>query len=208
MRYVATNRWIPMTIAPGTEKPIFLHIVRFSQEICVCARKTFAIRCARKTFAIRFLKWVNVSKNTSRSSRATSRFVEHQKLTTFKDFWGYCYKHFEKYCDPEEARASPPDLLVGHNEYLHFLCDHYMSRAFQSNHRRTRLLDRSNLIIIVTSQSRFYNDSTSSLSKEGSQSIVWSCSIKHTFETGRSCPRLRRLRMSYPTHTSAFICPL
>ncbi|KAA0048657.1 CACTA en-spm transposon protein [Cucumis melo var. makuwa] len=122
MRYVATNRWIPMTIAPGTEKPIFLHVVRFSQEICVCARKTFAIR---------FLKWVNVSKNTSRSSRATSRFVEHQKLTTFKDFWGYCYKHFEKYYDPEEARASPSDLLVGHNEYLHFLCDHYMSRAFQ-----------------------------------------------------------------------------
>ncbi|KAA0036686.1 CACTA en-spm transposon protein [Cucumis melo var. makuwa] len=42
----------------------------------------------------------------------------------------------------------------------------------KSNHRRTMLLDRSNLAIIAADQSRFYNDSTSSLSKEGSRSTV------------------------------------
>uniref|UniRef100_A0A9I9ECR3 Uncharacterized protein n=1 Tax=Cucumis melo TaxID=3656 RepID=A0A9I9ECR3_CUCME len=33
----------------------------------------------------------------------------------------------------------------------------------KSNHGRTRLLDRSSLTIIIVGQSRFYNDSTSSL---------------------------------------------
>ncbi|KAA0041988.1 NBS-LRR type resistance protein [Cucumis melo var. makuwa] len=39
----------------------------------------------------------------------------------------------------------------------------------------------------------------SSLSKEGSRLIVWSCSEKHTFEMGRSCPRLQRMRISIPS---------
>uniref|UniRef100_A0A9I9E5F9 NBS-LRR type resistance protein n=1 Tax=Cucumis melo TaxID=3656 RepID=A0A9I9E5F9_CUCME len=68
-------------------------------------------------------------------------------------------------------------------------------QTYWINHGRTRLLDRSNLIIIVADQSRFYNDSTSSLSKEGIRSIVWSYSDKHTFETERSCPRLQRMHI-------------
>ncbi|KAA0053399.1 CACTA en-spm transposon protein [Cucumis melo var. makuwa] len=40
--------------------------------------------------------------------------------------------HFKKYSDVEEARVNPLNLLVGRDENWHFLCDHYMSRAFQS----------------------------------------------------------------------------
>ncbi|KAA0043335.1 NBS-LRR type resistance protein [Cucumis melo var. makuwa] len=58
------------------------------------------------------------------------------------------------------------------------------------------LLDRSSLTIIASSQSRFYNDNMSSLSKEGSRSTVWSYFGKHTFETGHSCHRLRRTSFS------------
>ncbi|KAA0058377.1 CACTA en-spm transposon protein [Cucumis melo var. makuwa] len=78
------------------------------------------------------------------------RFVKHQMLTTFKEFQDDSHRHFKKYSDPKE-------LVPTHHTYW-------------SNHGRTRLLDRSSLIIIAASQSRFYNDSTSSLSKEGSQS--------------------------------------
>nr|ADN34241.1 NBS-LRR type resistance protein [Cucumis melo subsp. melo] len=65
----------------------------------------------------------------------------------------------------------------------------------RSNHRRTRLLDRSSLTIIVAGPSHFYNDSMSSLKEEGSRSIVWNCSEKHTFELGHSCRRLPRMRI-------------
>ncbi|KAA0034856.1 NBS-LRR type resistance protein [Cucumis melo var. makuwa] len=116
-------------------------------------------------------------------------------LNTFKEFWTDCHRHFKKYSDPEEARANPPNILVGRDEDWHFLCDHYMSRAFQCNHGRTRLLDRSSLTIIATGQSRFYNDSTSSLRKKGSRSIVWTCFKKHMFEPGRSCRRPQRMRI-------------
>uniref|UniRef100_A0A9I9EKX3 CACTA en-spm transposon protein n=1 Tax=Cucumis melo TaxID=3656 RepID=A0A9I9EKX3_CUCME len=40
-----------------------------------------------------------------------NRFVEHQMLTTFKEFRADCYRHFKKYSDPEEARANPPNIL-------------------------------------------------------------------------------------------------
>ncbi|XP_050936383.1 uncharacterized protein LOC127144457 [Cucumis melo] len=43
-RHVAINGRIPMTIAPGAEKPISPHAVRFSQAIGVCVRKTFPVR--------------------------------------------------------------------------------------------------------------------------------------------------------------------
>ncbi|TYK03072.1 gamma-aminobutyrate transaminase POP2 [Cucumis melo var. makuwa] len=59
-------------------------------------------------------------------------FVEHQMLSTFKEFWGDYHRHFKKYNDPEEACVNPPHLLVGRNENLHYLCDYYMSRAFQA----------------------------------------------------------------------------
>ncbi|TYK11949.1 CACTA en-spm transposon protein [Cucumis melo var. makuwa] len=89
-RHIAINGRIPMTIAPGAEKPISPHVVRFSQAIGVCVRKTFPVRCLK--------------------------FVEHQMVTTFKEFWADCHRHFKKYSDPEEARANPPNALVGRDE--------------------------------------------------------------------------------------------
>ncbi|XP_050944376.1 uncharacterized protein LOC127150552 [Cucumis melo] len=67
-----------------------------------------------------------------------NRFVEHQMLTTFKEFRADCHRHFKKYCDPEEARANPPNALVGRDEDWHFLCDHYISRAFQEQSRTNK----------------------------------------------------------------------
>ncbi|KAA0059127.1 gamma-aminobutyrate transaminase POP2 [Cucumis melo var. makuwa] len=99
---------------------------------------------------------------------AMNRFVEYQMLNTFKEFRGDYHMHFKKYSDPEQARAN-------HHTYW-------------CNYGQTRLLDRSNLTIIAEGQSHFYNNSTSLLSKEGSRSTVWSCSGKHTFETGRLSP--------------------
>ncbi|TYK27316.1 CACTA en-spm transposon protein [Cucumis melo var. makuwa] len=51
--HVAINGRIPMTIAPGEEKPISSHVVRFSQAIGVCLRKTFSVPC---------FKWVDVGR--------------------------------------------------------------------------------------------------------------------------------------------------
>ncbi|KAA0048145.1 CACTA en-spm transposon protein [Cucumis melo var. makuwa] len=50
------------------------------------------------------------------NDQAMNRFVEHQMLSTFKEFLGDCHRHFKKYNDLEEARANPPHLLVGHDE--------------------------------------------------------------------------------------------
>ncbi|TYK13588.1 CACTA en-spm transposon protein [Cucumis melo var. makuwa] len=74
-------------------------------------------------------------------------FVEHQMLTTFKEFRANCHRHFKKYSDPEEARANPPNALVGRDEDWHFLCDHYISRAFQYElaKRRWQSVDRVEL---------------------------------------------------------------
>uniref|UniRef100_A0A9I9E468 CACTA en-spm transposon protein n=1 Tax=Cucumis melo TaxID=3656 RepID=A0A9I9E468_CUCME len=128
-RHVAINGCIPMTIAPGAEKPISPHAIRFSQAIGVCVRKTFPVRC---------LKWADVGREYIErlfvidfNDQAMNRFVEHQMLTTFKKFRADCHRHFKKYSDPEEARANPPNALVGRDEDWHFLCDHYISRAFQ-----------------------------------------------------------------------------
>ncbi|KAA0067314.1 CACTA en-spm transposon protein [Cucumis melo var. makuwa] len=46
-RHVAVNGRIPMTIAPGVEKPISPHAVRFSQAIGMCVRKTFPVYCLK-----------------------------------------------------------------------------------------------------------------------------------------------------------------
>uniref|UniRef100_A0A9I9EA32 CACTA en-spm transposon protein n=1 Tax=Cucumis melo TaxID=3656 RepID=A0A9I9EA32_CUCME len=112
-----------------------------------------------------------------------NRFVEHQMLTTFKEFRVDCHRHFKKYSDLEEA-------LPTHQTHW-------------SNHGRTRLLDRSSLTIIVEGPSHFYNDSTSSLREKRSRSIVWSCSKKHIIKYWNSNPSLPQrvvshsLRMRY-----------
>uniref|UniRef100_A0A9I9EK56 CACTA en-spm transposon protein n=1 Tax=Cucumis melo TaxID=3656 RepID=A0A9I9EK56_CUCME len=79
-RHVAINGRIPMTIAPGAEKPIYPH-ARF--------------------FVLDF---------------------NDQAMNS----------------DPEEARANPPNALVGRDEDWHFLCDHYISRAFQEQSRTNK----------------------------------------------------------------------
>ncbi|KAA0058217.1 CACTA en-spm transposon protein [Cucumis melo var. makuwa] len=109
------------------------------------------------------------------NDQAMNRFVEHQMLTTFKEFRADCHRHFKKYSNTEEARANPPNALE-------------QSRTNKAARQR-------HLTIIVAGPSRFYNDSTSSLREKGSRSIVWSCFEKHTFELGRSCRRLPRMRM-------------
>ncbi|KAA0054221.1 CACTA en-spm transposon protein [Cucumis melo var. makuwa] len=87
-RHVAINECTPMTIAPGAEKHIFSHVVGFSQAIGMC-----------RLFMLDF------------NDQAMNRFVEHQMLTTFKEFQADCHRHFKKYNDPEEARANPPNAL-------------------------------------------------------------------------------------------------
>ncbi|TYJ99419.1 CACTA en-spm transposon protein [Cucumis melo var. makuwa] len=103
--HVAINERISMAITHGAEKPISLHAVRFNQAI-------------GQLFVLDF------------NDQVMNRFVEHQMLTTFKEFRIDCHRHFKKYSDPEEARANPPNTLVGRHEDCHFLCDHYISRAF------------------------------------------------------------------------------
>ncbi|KAA0050386.1 CACTA en-spm transposon protein [Cucumis melo var. makuwa] len=172
-RHVVINGRIPMTIAPRAEKPISPHVVRFSQAIGVCVQKIFFVH---------YLKWANVGREYIErlfvldfNDQAMNKFVEHQMLTTFKEFRVDYHRHFKKYNDPEEARTNPP--------------------THWSNHRRTRLLDRSSLTIIVAGPSHFYNDNTSSLREKGSRSIVWNCFGKHTFELGRSCRRAQRMHI-------------
>ncbi|TYK11654.1 CACTA en-spm transposon protein [Cucumis melo var. makuwa] len=123
-RHVAINGRIPMMIAPRAEKPISPQVVRFSQAIGVCVRKTFPVRC---------LKWADVGREYIEVVKG-----DLQMLTTFKEFRADCHKHFKKYSDPEEARANPPNALVGRDEDWHFLCDHYISRAFQEQSRTNK----------------------------------------------------------------------
>ncbi|KAA0044918.1 CACTA en-spm transposon protein [Cucumis melo var. makuwa] len=120
---------IQMMIAPGAENSIFSYVVRFSQQF----------------FVFDF------------NDQAMNRFVKHQMLSTFKEFWGDYHRHFKKYDDPEEEQ----------------------SRANKAARQK------SSLTIIAARQSRFYNNSMSSLSKEGSRSIVRSCFRKHTFNLGQ-----------------------
>ncbi|KAA0051610.1 CACTA en-spm transposon protein [Cucumis melo var. makuwa] len=48
-RHVAVHEHISMTIVPGAEKPISPQVIRFSQTIGVCVRKTFPVRCLKCT---------------------------------------------------------------------------------------------------------------------------------------------------------------
>ncbi|KAA0032206.1 CACTA en-spm transposon protein [Cucumis melo var. makuwa] len=86
--------------------------------------------CVSKTFPVRCLKWADVGREYIEvikgdlqrlfvldfNDQAMNRFVEHQMFTTFKEFRANCYRHFKKYSDPEEARANPPNALVGRDE--------------------------------------------------------------------------------------------
>uniref|UniRef100_A0A9I9EB82 CACTA en-spm transposon protein n=1 Tax=Cucumis melo TaxID=3656 RepID=A0A9I9EB82_CUCME len=123
-RHVAINGHILMTIAPGAEKPISPHVVRFSQRIGVCVRKIFPVCC---------LKWADVGREYIEVIKGNL-----QMLTTFKEFQADYHRHFKKYSDLEEACANPPNALVGRHEDWHFLCNHYISHAFQEQSRTNK----------------------------------------------------------------------
>ncbi|KAA0050689.1 CACTA en-spm transposon protein [Cucumis melo var. makuwa] len=89
--HVAVNGRIPMTIAPG-----WTDIGREYIEVVKGDLQQF--------FVLDF------------NDQEMNKFVEHQILTTFKEFLADCHKHFRKYSDPEEARANPPNVLVGRHE--------------------------------------------------------------------------------------------
>ncbi|KAA0047783.1 CACTA en-spm transposon protein [Cucumis melo var. makuwa] len=165
-RYVATNGCILMTTAPGAEKPISPHAVRFSQAIGVCVRKTFPIRC---------LKWADVGREYIEVVKG-----DLQMLTTFKEFWANCHKHFKKYSDPKEARANPPNALV----------------AISVEQSRTNKAARQKQPYNHSSRSKsFLQRQYELLREKGSRSIVWSCFGKDTFGLGRSCRRASRMRI-------------
>ncbi|KAA0036833.1 NBS-LRR type resistance protein [Cucumis melo var. makuwa] len=155
-RHVVINGRIPMTIAPGAEKPISPQAVRFSQAIGL-----LSIRCSRPLKSSG-LTVIDISK-----SIATRRRL----VPTHQTHW----------LDVMRIGTSSTTIISAVHS--------------RSNHGRTRLLDRSSLTIIVEGPSRFYNDSMSSLKEEGSRSIVWNCSGKHTFELGHSCRRPPRMRI-------------
>ncbi|TYK19073.1 CACTA en-spm transposon protein [Cucumis melo var. makuwa] len=131
--HVAINARIPMTIASRAEKPISPHVVRFNQAIGVCVRKTFFVCC---------LKWADIGREYIEVVKGDlQRFfvlVEDQMLMTFKEFRVDYHRHFKKYSNLEETRANPPNALVGLYEDWHFLCNHYMSRAFQEQSRTNK----------------------------------------------------------------------
>ncbi|KAA0050464.1 CACTA en-spm transposon protein [Cucumis melo var. makuwa] len=84
--HVAVHGCILMTIAPGVEKPISPHVVRFSQVIGVCMRKTFFV-C--------YLKWADVGREyvewffvldfncqaMNRSNHGRTRLLDRSNLT-------------------------------------------------------------------------------------------------------------------------------
>uniref|UniRef100_A0A9I9E5X0 CACTA en-spm transposon protein n=1 Tax=Cucumis melo TaxID=3656 RepID=A0A9I9E5X0_CUCME len=129
-RHIAINGRISMTIAPGAEKPISPHVVRFSQAIGWADVGREYIEVVKGDLQRLFVFDFN--------DQAMNRFVEHQMLTTFKEFRADCHRHFKKYSDLEEARANPPNALVGRDEDWHFLCNHYISRAFQEQSRTNK----------------------------------------------------------------------
>ncbi|KAA0066296.1 CACTA en-spm transposon protein [Cucumis melo var. makuwa] len=114
-RHVAINGHISMTIAPEAEKPNSPHVANIGREYIEVVKGDL-----QRLFVLDF------------NDQAMNRFVEHQMLTTFKEFQADCHKHFKKYSDGKEARVNPPNVLVGRDEDWQFLCDHYISRAIQN----------------------------------------------------------------------------
>ncbi|KAA0049780.1 CACTA en-spm transposon protein [Cucumis melo var. makuwa] len=69
------------------------------------------------SWRVRYLRWDNVGRKYIEiikgdlqrqfvldfNDQVMNRFVEHQILTSFKEFRGDCYKHFKKYSDPEQV---------------------------------------------------------------------------------------------------------
>uniref|UniRef100_A0A9I9EDU7 CACTA en-spm transposon protein n=1 Tax=Cucumis melo TaxID=3656 RepID=A0A9I9EDU7_CUCME len=82
-----------------------------------------------------------------------NRFVEHQMLTTFKEFRADCHRHFKKYSDPEEACANPPNEQSRTNKasrqkqpYNHSSgSKSFLQRQYELAERRGQPVDRVEL---------------------------------------------------------------
>ncbi|KAA0063742.1 CACTA en-spm transposon protein [Cucumis melo var. makuwa] len=73
-----------------------------------------------------------------RFSEAISVFVEHQMLTTFKEFQVNCHRHFKKYSDLEEARANPPNALPYNHSSR---SKSFLQRQYELAERKRKLVD-------------------------------------------------------------------
>ncbi|TYK18447.1 CACTA en-spm transposon protein [Cucumis melo var. makuwa] len=144
--HVAINGRIPMTIAPEAEKPISPHAVRSLQP---GDRRLHA-----KDISVRCLKCLPPLK----SSGPTVTYIS-KSIATWRRLMQTHQTHWLDVMRIDTSSATT--ISVVHS---------------RSNHRRTRLLDRSSLTIVVAGSSYFYNDSTSSLREKGSRPIGWSCS--------------------------------
>ncbi|KAA0068110.1 CACTA en-spm transposon protein [Cucumis melo var. makuwa] len=114
-RYNAANGQIPMMIAPGAKKPIFPHVVRFSQVISMCMRRTFPVCC---------LKWVDVDREYIEvvkgdlqrffvldfNDQAMNRFVEHRCSPPLKSLGATVI-------DTLKSTATPRKLVPTHYTY-------------------------------------------------------------------------------------------
>ncbi|KAA0040362.1 CACTA en-spm transposon protein [Cucumis melo var. makuwa] len=85
---------------------------------CYCLfRGIFSVHCLRLVDVGR--EYIKVIKGDLQhffmldfNNQAMNRFIEHQMLTSFKEFRADCHTHFKKYSDPEEARANPSHMLI------------------------------------------------------------------------------------------------
>ncbi|KAA0057486.1 CACTA en-spm transposon protein [Cucumis melo var. makuwa] len=173
--YVAANGWILMTIASSTKKPISPHVVRSSQVIGLCVRKTFPVHC---------LKWVDVGKEYNKVVKA-----DLQMLNTFKEFLGDYHRHFKKYSDLEEARANPPHLLE----------QSWMNKAARQKQPYNH-----------SSGSKSFLQRQYELAEQREESVdrvelFWQTHVRdETFVSQVA----EDAHVSYPSNTSALICPL
>uniref|UniRef100_A0A9I9E493 CACTA en-spm transposon protein n=1 Tax=Cucumis melo TaxID=3656 RepID=A0A9I9E493_CUCME len=74
-----------------------------------------------------------------------NRFVQHQMLTTFKEFRADCHRHFKKYSDSGEARANLPNHWLDVMRIDTSSATTISAVHFMSNHGRTRLLTEAAL---------------------------------------------------------------
>ena len=151
-------------------------------------------------------------------------------LISFKEFKGDCYKHFKKYNDPKQARVNLPHRLVGRLEHCHFLCNHYLSRAFWWDLHISMLHyftfnflyacitlkkyflagvinDEQGCFVSSGSKSFLQRDNTSLLKNEVSQLIIWKCLGKHTLRVvNLFVYTLRLLIRTLPCKFIRYVC--
>ncbi|KAA0057166.1 CACTA en-spm transposon protein [Cucumis melo var. makuwa] len=115
-RYVQKNRKILISIAPGVKKSISPHVVWFKNTISALTQDTFLVRCLKLVDVPS--EYIEVVKSGLQqwfvfdfTYQALNRFVEHQMLTTCKEFREHYHRHFKQFYDPEQARVHSLNRL-------------------------------------------------------------------------------------------------